>query len=154
VHGFLKPALRAPNLRLEIGCLAAGVEFDGRRATGVKWRQDGALRRARGRNVILAAGSIGSPHLLLLSGIWPAAQLSEHGVPIVLDRPGVGKNLQDHLQLRAIFKVSGVKTLNTLYHSLLGRIGMGLEYALLRSGPLTMAPSQLGLFTRSDPSRE
>jgi choline dehydrogenase-like flavoprotein len=72
----------------------------------------------------------------------------------VIDRPGVGKNLQDHLQLRAIFKVSGVKTLNTSYHSLLGRVGMGLEYVLLRRGPLTMAPSQLGLFTRSNPSRE
>jgi choline dehydrogenase len=153
-RGFLKPALRAPNLRLETGCLAERVDFDGRRAVGVTWRQHGALRRARGHNVILAAGSIGSPHLLLLSGVGPAGHLREHGIPVVLDRPGVGKNLQDHLQLRAIFRVSGVKTLNTSYHSLLGRIGMGLEYVLLRRGPLTMAPSQLGLFTRSDPSRE
>src|SRR5262249_2793660 len=106
-RGFLKPALRAPNLRLEIGCLAECIEFDGRRAAGVRWRQHGVLRRARSRNVILAAGSIGSPHLLLLSGVGPAAQLREHGIPIVLDRRGVGKNLHDHLQLRAIFKVSG-----------------------------------------------
>ncbi len=153
-RGFLKPALRAPNLRLETGCHAERIEFDGRRAIGVTWRQRGIVRRARGRNIILAAGSIGSPHVLLLSGIGPAAQLQEHGIPVVLNRPGVGKNLQDHLQLRAIFKVSGVKTLNTSYHSPLGRIGMGLEYAFLRRGPLTMAPSQLGLFTRSDPSRE
>jgi choline dehydrogenase-like flavoprotein len=153
-RGFLKPALRAPNLRLETGCQAERVDFEGRRAVGVTWRQQGTLRRARGRNIILAAGSIGSPHLLLLSGIGPAAHLQEHGVPVVLDRPGVGKNLQDHLQLRMIFKVSGVKTLNTSYHSLFGRIGMGLEYAFLRRGPLTMAPSQLGAFTRSDPSRE
>jgi choline dehydrogenase len=153
-RGFLKPALKAPNLRVEVDCQAECVEFDGRRTTGVKWRQHGAPWRASSCNVILAAGSIGSPHLLLLSGIGPAAQLREHGIPVVLDRPGVGKNLQDHLQLRAIFKVSGVKTLNTMYHSVLGRIGMGLEYALLRRGPLTMAPSQLGLFTRSDPSRE
>jgi choline dehydrogenase len=153
-RGFLKPALKARNLRLETGCHAERIDFVGRRAAGVTWRQQGALRRARGRNVILAAGSIGSPHLLLLSGIGPAAHLQEHGVPVLLDRPGVGRNLQDHLQLRMIFKVSGVKTLNTSYHSLLGRIGMGLEYAFLRRGPLTMAPSQLGAFTRSDPSLE
>jgi choline dehydrogenase len=153
-RGFLKPALRSPNLRLETGCHAQCIEFDGRRAVGVRWRRQGALRRARAGNVILAAGSIGSPHLLMLSGVGPAAQLRQHGVPIVLDRPGVGKNLHDHLQLRAIFKVSGVKTLNTIYHSLLGRVAIGLEYAFLRRGPLTMAPSQLGLFTRSDPSRE
>jgi choline dehydrogenase len=153
-RGFLKPALRSPNLRLEIGCHAQCVEFDGRRAVGVKWRQHGALRRARAGNVILAAGSIGSPHLLMLSGVGPAPQLRQHGIEMVLERPGVGKNLHDHLQLRAVFKVSGVKTLNTVYHSVLGRIGLGLEYAFLRRGPLAMAPSQLGLFTRSDPSRE
>jgi choline dehydrogenase len=153
-RGFLKPALRAANLRLETGCQAERVDFEGRRAAGVTWRQHGVVRRARGRNVVLAAGSIGSPHLLLLSGVGPGGHLQEHGVPVVLDRPGVGENLQDHLQLRMIFKVSGVKTLNTSYHSLLGRIGMGLEYAFLRRGPLTMAPSQLGAFTRSDPSQE
>ncbi len=153
-RGFLKPALRGSNLRLETGCHAERIEFDNRRAVGVRWRQEGVVRRARGHNVILAAGSIGSPHLLLLSGIGPATHLQEHGIPVVHNRPGVGKNLQDHLQLRAIFKVSGVKTLNTGYHSLFGRIGMGLAYAFLRRGPLTMAPSQLGLFTRSDPSRE
>jgi choline dehydrogenase len=153
-RGFLKPALRSPNLRLEIGCHVQCVEFDGRRAVGVKWRQHGALRRARGGNVILAAGSIGSPHLLMLSGVGPGPQLRQHGIEMVLERLGIGKNLHDHLQLRAVFKVSGVKTLNTIYHSVLGRIGLGLEYALLRRGPLAMAPSQLGLFTRSDPSRE
>ena len=153
-RGFLKPALRSPNLRLEIGCHAHCIEFDGRRAVGVKWRQHGGLRRARGGNVILAAGSIGSPHLLMLSGVGPAEQLRQHGIEMVLERRGIGKNLHDHLQLRAVFKVSGVKTLNTTYHSVLGRIGVGLEYAFLRRGPLAMAPSQLGLFTRSDPSRE
>jgi choline dehydrogenase len=153
-RGFLKPALRSPNLRLEVGCHAQSIEFDGHRAVGVEWRQHRALRRTRGSNVILAAGSIGSPHLLMLSGVGPAAQLRQHGIPIVLDRPGVGRNLHDHLQLRAIFKVSGVRTLNTIYRSVVGRIGIGLEYAFLRRGPLTMAPSQLGLFTRSDPSHE
>ena len=153
-RGFLKPVLSRPNLRLETGCLAERIEFDGHRAVAVRWRQDGVTRRAPGRDIVLAAGSIGSPHLLLLSGVGPAAQLRQHGIPVVLDRPGVGENLHDHLQLRAVFKVTGAKTLNETYHSAFGRIGMGLQYALLRRGPLTMAPSQLGLFTRSDPSRE
>jgi choline dehydrogenase-like flavoprotein len=153
-RGFLKPALSRANLRLETGCLAERIEFEGRRAVAVRWRQHGASRRAAGRDIILAAGSIGSPHLLLLSGVGPAAQLRQHDVAIVLDRPGVGENLHDHLQLRAIFKVAGAKTLNETYHSPFGRIGMALQYALLRRGPLTMAPSQLGLFTRSNPTRE
>jgi choline dehydrogenase len=154
-RGFLKPVLSRPNLRLETGCLVTGLVFDGLRASGVQWGQDGRGRRARCRGeIILAAGAIGSPHLLLLSGVGPAAQLREHGIPIVLDRPGVGDNLQDHLQLRAIYKITGARTLNATYHSLFGRVGMALQYALLRRGPLTMAPSQLGLFTRSDPSRE
>ena len=99
-------------------------------------------------------GAIGSIQLLLLSGVGPARALQEHGIPVTLDRPGVGQNLQDHLQLRLIYKVSGVKTLNETYHSLFGRALMGLDYALRRRGPLTMAPSQLGLFTPSDPSHE
>jgi choline dehydrogenase len=92
--------------------------------------------------------------ILLRSGVGPAAHLRDLGIPIVFDKPGVGENLQDHLQLRLIYQVHGVKTLNETYRSLLGRVGMGLEYALFRRGPLTMAPSQLGLFTRSDPTRE
>jgi choline dehydrogenase-like flavoprotein len=122
---------------------------------GVTWRQDGAAKTARAKGeVILSAGSIGSAQLLLLSGVGPGRDLLDLGIPVVLDRPGVGQNLQDHLQLRMIYKVSGVKTLNETYHSLLGRAAMGLDYALRRRGPLTMAPSQLGVFTRSDPSRE
>jgi choline dehydrogenase-like flavoprotein len=153
-RGFLKPALSRPNLRLETGCLAEQIEFDGRRAVAVRWRQDGVERRARGREIVLSAGSIGSPHLLMLSGVGPADELRRHGIPVVLDRPGVGENLHDHLQLRAIYRITGARTLNETYHSLRGRIGMGLAYAFLRRGPLTMAPSQLGLFTRSDPRRE
>ena len=154
-RGFLKPVLNRPNLRVETGCLAERVEFDGWRATGVTWRQDGVLKHARAKGeVVLSAGSIGSVQLLLLSGIGPGRDLLNLGIPVVLDRPGVGHNLQDHLQLRMIYNVSGVKTLNETYHSLFGRAAMGLDYALRRRGPLTMAPSQLGLFTRSDPSRE
>ena len=154
-RAFLKPALHRANLRLETGCLVEGVVFDGRRAVGVRWRQGGQERLARCRGeVILAAGAIGSPQIMLLSGVGPAQQLREHGIPVVLDRPGVGANLQDHLQLRLIYKVDGITTLNERYHSPLGLAGMLAEYALFRRGPLTMAPSQLGLFTRSDPDQE
>ena len=111
------------------------------------------MARCRGE-VILAAGSIGSPHIMLLSGVGSAQQLQELGIPIVLDRPGVGANLQDHLQLRMIYKVDGITTLNERYHAPLGFARMLAEYALLRRGPLTMAPSQLGLFTRSDRDQE
>jgi choline dehydrogenase len=154
-RAFLKPALSRPNLRLETGCLVEGIAFDGKRASGLRWRQNGATRTARCRGeVILTAGSIGSTQILLLSGIGPAAHLQEHGIPVVLDRPGVGSNLQDHLQLRMIYKVDGITTLNERYHSPLGRARMLAEYALFRRGPLTMAPSQLGLFARSDADQE
>ncbi len=154
-RAFLKPVLDRPNLRLETGCLVEGVIFDGKRATGVRWKQNGQARMARGRGeVILAAGSIGSTQILLLSGVGPAAHLQEHGIPVVLDRPGVGANLQDHLQLRMIYKVDGITTLNERYHAPLGFARMLAEYALFRRGPLTMAPSQLGLFTRSDSDQD
>ncbi len=103
------------NLRVESGCLAEAVEFDGKRASGVRWRQNGEMRSARRRGeVVLSAGAIGSPHLLMLSGVGPAAHLAQHGIEARLDRVGVGSNLQDHLQLRTIYKVSGVKTLNAM----------------------------------------
>ena len=148
---FLKPVLGRGNLRLVTGCLVEAVEFEGKRAAGVRWRQNGQSRSARCRGeVVLSAGSIGSAQILMLSGVGPGAELQKHDIPVVADRPGVGANLQDHLQLRLIYKVSGIKTLNERYHTLLGPASMLLEYALFRRGPLTMAPSQLGLFTRSD----
>ena len=109
--------------------------------------------RAKGE-VILSAGAVGSPQILQLSGVGPAEWLGELGIAVVHDKPGVGRNLQDHLQQRAIFKVHGVKTLNETYHSLVGRALMGAEYALFQTGPLTMAPSQLGIFTTSSPEHE
>ena len=154
-RAFLKPVLNRANLRLETGVLVEKVIFDGKRAVGVKFRQDGRLVEARTRGeVILSAGSVGSPQILQLSGVGPAAWLDELAIPVVQDKPGVGRNLQDHLQQRAIFKVHGVKTLNETYHSLIGRALMGAEYALFQKGPLTMAPSQLGIFTRSSPDHE
>ena len=152
---FLKPVLGRANLKLETGVLVERVVFDGRRAVGVRFRQGGRLVEARAKGeVILAAGAIGSPQILQLSGVGPAEWLAEHGIATVLDKPGVGRNLQDHLQQRAIFKVQNTKTLNTTYHSLVGRALMGMQYALFQSGPLTMAPSQLGIFTRSSPDHE
>jgi choline dehydrogenase len=154
-RGFLKPVLGRPNLRLETGCLVEGIELQDARAAGVRWRRNGTAQAARCRGeVVLAAGAIGSPHILKLSGIGPPAELQGLGIAVARDLAGVGANLQDHLQLRLIYRITGYKTLNEMYRSLVGRARMGLEYAFLRRGPLTMAPSQLGLFTRSDPSRE
>jgi choline dehydrogenase-like flavoprotein len=154
-RGFLKPVLRRQNLRLETGCLVEGLLFDSKRASGVRWRQDGVERSARCRGeVIMAAGSIGSPQIMMLSGVGPAAQLSQLGIPVLLDKPGVGANLHDHLQLRMIYKVTGITTLNEMYSSLLARAWMGVNYALFRRGPLTMAPSQLGAFTKSDSTKD
>ena len=154
-RGFLKPVLNRQNLRLETGCLVEGLLFDGKRAAGVRWRQDGVTLSARCRGeVILAAGSIGSPQIMMLSGLGPAAQLAQFGIPVVLDKPGVGANLHDHLQLRMIYKVTGITTLNEMYSSLLQRAWMGVNYALFRRGPMTMAPSQLGAFTKSDATQD
>lgn len=150
-RGFLKPARRRANLRLETGALTEKLELDEGRATGVVFRQNGQrfIAKAKGE-IILCAGAIGSPQILQRSGIGPGTVLAEAGVETLVDLPGVGANLHDHLQQRAIFKVGGTRTLNQTYYSLLGKAGMGMDYALRRRGPLTMAPSQLGIFTRSD----
>jgi choline dehydrogenase len=149
--GFLKPALARNNLRLEIHALVERLIIESGRACGVRFRRDGAVFEARTRGeVILCAGAIGSPHILSLSGIGRHEWLAPLGIETLLNRPGVGSNLQDHLQQRAIYKVSNVKTLNETYHSVIGRVWMAANYALRRRGPMTMAPSQLGIFMRSD----
>ena len=123
-------------------------------AVGVRFIQNGEIIEARAkREVVLSAGSIGSVQVLHRTGIGPADWLSPLGIDIVMDKPGVGRNLQDHLQQRAIYKVEGVRTLNETYYNLVRRGLMGLDYAFRRRGPLTMAPSQLGIFTRSDATR-
>ena len=153
-RGFLKPALGRSNLRLELHGHVERLILEGRRACGVRFRRDGQLFEARtSGEVILSAGAIGSPHILSVSGIGRHEWLAPLGIATLLHREGVGSNLQDHLQQRAIYRVSHVKTLNESYHSVLGRVGMGAHYALLRRGPLTMAPSQLGIFMRSDPTQ-
>ncbi|MGF9761376.1 GMC family oxidoreductase N-terminal domain-containing protein [Microvirga sp. 0TCS3.31] len=151
-RGFLRPALSRSNLKVETHAHATRILFEGKRAIGVEILQNGNLRRILARKeVILSAGAIASPQLLQLSGIGNGAFLQEHGIDVVHHLPGVGENLQDHLQLRPIYKVSGVRTLNEEYRSLFKKGQMALEYALFRKGPLTMAPSQLGAFTRSSP---
>ena len=154
-RGFLKPVLNRGNLRLEKNVLVDRLIVENGRAVGVRFMQGGEVVEARTRGeVILCAGSIGSTQVLHRSGIGPSDWLSPLGIDVVLDKPGVGRNLQDHLQQRAIYKVEGVRTLNETYWSLMRRGMMGLDYAFRRRGPLTMAPSQLGIFTRSDPRRE
>lgn len=130
--------------RNDQGVVCRGVEFTG---GGQRWVAEAT------HETLLTAGAIGSPQLLQLSGVGPADLLQAHQIPVVNDLPGVGENLQDHLQLRMAFKVRNAKTLNTMANSWLGKLQIGLEYALNRSGPMSMAPSQLGAFARSDPSQ-
>jgi choline dehydrogenase len=151
-RGFLKPALSRPNLKVETKAHATRILFEGKRAVGVEILQNGTSRRILARKeVVLSAGAIASPQLLQLSGIGDSSFLQQHGIEVVQHLPGVGENLQDHLQLRPIYKVHGARTLNEDYRSLFKKGQMALEYALFRKGPLTMAPSQLGAFTRSSP---
>ena len=129
--------------------------FDGRRVAGVRFRRKGtALEATAEGEVLLAAGSINSPKILEHSGIGRPDLLRSLGIGVVHESRGVGENLQDHLQIRTMFKVTNVRTLNTMLNSPLGKLRIALQYALTRSGPLAMAPSQFGMFTRSDPSME
>jgi len=152
---FLRPVMRRPNLTIATGALIDRLSFQGKRATGVEFLLAGQKMQATSRlETVLAAGSIGTPNILERSGIGAGARLKALGIPVVCDSPGVGANLQDHLQLRTIFKVQGIQCLNMMVNSLWGKFRMGLEYALWRSGPLSMAPSQLGAFTKSDDGQE
>lgn len=154
---FLRPTCYGrPNFELwtsaQVARLVTEPGTEGQpRCIGVQvWTGDELVTATASREVILSAGAIGSPHLLQLSGLGPGALLQAHGVPVVVDLPGVGANLQDHLQIRSVYKVQNVTTLNTLANSLIGKAKIGLEYLTRRSGPMSMAPSQLGAFTRSD----
>jgi choline dehydrogenase len=152
---FLKPVMNRSNLTVwthtQIERLVLERTEQGVRCSGAHLIRGRERLQVRAGEVILSAGAIGSPIILQRSGIGPAALLKDKGVEPVVDLPGVGSNLQDHLQIRSVFKVKGVKTLNTMANSLWGKAMIGLEYALFRSGPMSMAPSQLGAFTRSSP---
>ncbi len=165
---FLHPVSHRPNLTVWTRSHAVGLLLDDdvagaprggawagarHRATGVRVLRDGRMVEVRARReVILSAGAIASPQLMQVSGLGPAGLLREHGVPVVADLPGVGENLQDHLQIRSVYRVHGARTVNTLYRNWATRAGMGLQYLLARSGPMTMPPSTLGAFAKSDPA--
>jgi choline dehydrogenase len=147
---FLKPAKDRDNLTILTHAQTERLTLDGRRVTGVVFQQGGERKRASANaEVVLAAGAIGSPQVLQLSGIGPSKLLNEHGIDVRHELAGVGENLQDHLQLRLAYKVSNIKTLNEMTQSLFQKAKMAFDYALFRRGPLTMAPSQLGAFAKS-----
>ena len=157
---FLHPVRQRPNLTVWTGAQVRRLQFDrlpdgGLRCTGVELRpaagRPETVRASRG--VVMAAGAVATPQILLRSGIGAAALLQRQGIAPLLDMPGVGENLQDHLQIRAVFGVSGTRTLNTIAASWWGKAQIGLEYLLRRSGPMSMAPSQLGAFARSSPDQ-
>ena len=155
---FLKPAAQRPNLTIMTGCHVERLLLEqsdtGPVCRGVQFTGAGkAYIASARRETLLAAGAIGSPHILQLSGIGEGGHLQRHGVQPLVELPGVGENLQDHLQLRMVYKVQGVKTLNTSAASWFGKMKIGIEYAFLRSGPMSMAPSQLGAFAKSSPQQ-
>jgi choline dehydrogenase len=165
---FLHPVTRRPNLTVYTHTQALRLLMDDQvhedqrqgawtrarhRVAGLRLLKEGQTVDVRARReVILSAGAVGSPHLMQVSGLGPADLLAQHHVPVAVDLPGVGENLQDHLQIRTIFRVRGAPTVNTLYRNWITRAGMGLQYLMLRSGPMTMPPSTLGAFAKSDPA--
>lgn len=165
---FLHPIAHRPNLTIFKNTHALKLLFDhqvgehqrhgawtqaSQRAAGLQVLQDHQIRELKAaKEVVLSAGAIGSPQLLQVSGVGPAALLSAHQIPVRVELPGVGENLQDHLQIRTVYKVSGAPTVNTLYRNWITRAGMALQYLLFKTGPMTMPPSTLGAFAKSDPS--
>ena len=165
---FLHPVAHRPNLIVYTQTQALKLLMDDQvdetqrhgawttathRVTGLRVLKDGQLIDVKARReVVLSAGAIGSPQLMQASGLGPAGLLSQHHVPVAVDLPGVGENLQDHLQLRTVYRIQGAQTVNTLYRNWFTRGGMGLQYLALRSGPMTMPPSTLGAFAKSDPA--
>jgi choline dehydrogenase len=152
---YLRPALKRPNLRVEIRALVHRISFEGRRAVGLEYAQDGDIHRPRARGeVILAGGSINSPQLLQLSGVGPAELLRTHSIAVVHDLPGVGENLQDHLNSRVVYRVRRANTLNEISRNWMLQARTGLEYVLARRGALMMGAAPIGLFVRTRPELE
>jgi choline dehydrogenase len=153
-RAFLRPVLHRPNLKVVTGAHVNRLNFNGRDCVGLSFRlQNESFTVTSERETILAAGAIGSPQILQLSGVGPQETLQKHGIGIVHHLPGVGENLQDHLQIRMQYKVKNVRTLNGMANSFWGKAAMALEYFAFRTGPLTMPPSQAGAFAKSDPSQ-
>lgn len=158
---FLRDAMKRGNLTVITEAAVNKLKIDPvtKNCLGVEYLKDGVASEAlcaieRGGEVLLCAGAIGRVQILERSGIGSAAHLNQLGIPLIADLPGVGENLQDHLQLRMVYKVSGIKTLNTKANSLLGKLLIGLEYMFKRSGPMSMAPSQLCAFAYSSPEQK
>jgi choline dehydrogenase-like flavoprotein len=152
---FLRPAMKRANLTVLTKAQVRRLIVENGEVRGVEFQHDGVAKKAyAARETVLSAGAIGTPHILELSGIGRSDVLQQAGIEVVKEVKGVGENLQDHLQLRLVYKVTGVPTLNEKASKLLGKAAIGLEYALRRSGPMSMAPSQLGIFTKSGPEKE
>ena len=156
---FLKEAAKRSNLTVLTEAVVTKLKIDPitKNCLGLEYQKNGVASEALinpSGEVLLCAGAIGSVQILERSGVGSAAHLHKLGIPVIADLPGVGENLQDHLQLRMIYKVSGIKTLNTKANSLFGKMMIGLEYLLKRSGPMSMAPSQLGAFAYSSPAQK
>jgi choline dehydrogenase len=148
-NAYLKPAKRRPNLHILTEAQATRILFTGRRASGVEYGQGGVSKTIRARRgVVLSAGAVQSPQLLMLSGVGPAEHLRAHGIDVLADSPGVGGNLQDHLQLRLIYRANRAITTNDQLRSLAGRVRMALDWLLFTQGPLAIGINQAGLFTR------
>ena len=154
-RGFLKPVMKRPNLTVMTHAQVQRLLIKEKQTSGVDFLRKGTSMQAMARReVILSAGAIGSPQIMQLSGVGPGDLLNAHGITVEHELPGVGANLQDHLQVRCAYKVHGIRTLNENSQTLFDKAKMGLEYLLFRSGPMTMAPSQVGCFAKSDASRE
>ena len=153
--GFLRPVRHRHNLSILTHAMVETLLLDGKRVTGVRMRHNGRSRTlSAAREVVLCAGAIGSPQIMQLSGVGPGAVLHEVGIPVRHELKGVGANLQDHLQIRCAYRVRNVRTMNERFQSLAQRAGFAVQYLLTRRGPMTMAPSQLGAFIKSDASRD
>jgi choline dehydrogenase len=150
---YLRPAMKRPNLNVEVRALAQRVIFEGKRAIGLEYRQDGQIKRARARReVLLSGGSLQSPQLLQLSGVGPAALLKEHGIELVHELPGVGENLQDHIGCKVVYKVKKANTINEISRSWVRQGWAGFQYLTAGKGPLMMGAAPIGLFARTRPT--
>tara|TARA_B100000686_G_scaffold225551_1_gene232732 strand:+ start:1 stop:1605 length:1605 start_codon:yes stop_codon:yes gene_type:complete len=152
---YLNPIKKRNNLKIEVKAHVKNIDFENNKATGINYWKDNKLFKVKAKKeVILSAGSIGSPHILQVSGVGESSKLKKHYIKIIHNSPGVGKNLQDHLMMRPVYKVKNIETLNKKINSLFGKILIGMEYLLYRRGPMTMGASQLCGFAKSDSSRE
>ena len=152
--GYLNPIKNRPNLNIVVNAHVQKINFEGKKAVGVNYYIKNNLNTVKAnKEVILSAGSIGSPHILQISGIGDADKLKKYGIKVVHELKGVGKNLQDHLMFRPVYKVKNLKSLNKKINSLFGNLLIGMEYIFNQSGPMTMGASQVCGFVKSDPSR-